>query len=597
MNKVKIYLVKFQLVVVAFVFFSLCSISQVCAQETGENYSKAVKAALYVVKEMSDKESVAIGSIYNVVDVNGELEGYSLGYYIGDEPYGYAIYSIEKESITEFVFSQGCNNLFNELADKAKEENIDEDNLIDGIIYEGYITYSVADTKGNVLDTDGNKKNSNINKLKKIDNSVKEHNNTLPKQVTRTNHDIYYYCDGMTSSQLPYLGKATACCVPNCGLAFFGQDQVIASSGRYCCVVSAVTGLVNWLGLMDNSLSSTYLDLWDKCEAFFTPSNQTTYGGASRYNAALALNQYFEEYNADFVAYTRSSPQFYDYISWFSGFDSSVSRPVTLSLSSNDWESGHTMIAVATYSTAYTSSDIYNDYLGIYNEWTDWNGTVSNAESCIRYIDYAELTADNVNILVTYVDNVQDINCVNSYVSNTTGINVSCTVPYGTVSVKYPTWTTYNGQDDIVWHTGTLNGRNSTVQISIDSHNSERGQYYTHIYAYDAQGNVLGFYGTEIINVKSDISDISYNSVNDDGFTVFCRPPYGTKYIKFPTWTANNGQDDIIWYNGTVYSSSAIRRIYFSDHNNESGTYNVHIYAYDKNMNLISVATSSIYIE
>ena len=98
----------------------------------------------------------------------------------------------------------------------------------------------------------------------------------------------------MTSSQLPYLGKATACCVPNCGLAFFGQDQVIASSGRYCCVVSAVTGLVNWLGLMDNSLSSTYLDLWDKCEAFFTPSNQTTYGGASRYNAALALNQYFE---------------------------------------------------------------------------------------------------------------------------------------------------------------------------------------------------------------------------------------------------------------------------------------------------------------
>ena len=133
MNKVKIYLVKFQLVVVAFVFFSLCSISQVCAQETGENYSKAVKAALYVVKEMSDKESVAIGSIYNVVDVNGELEGYSLGYYIGDEPYGYAIYSIEKESITEFVFSQGCNNLFNELADKAKEENIDEDNLIDGI--------------------------------------------------------------------------------------------------------------------------------------------------------------------------------------------------------------------------------------------------------------------------------------------------------------------------------------------------------------------------------------------------------------------------------------------------------------------------------
>ena len=57
--------------------------------------------------------------------------------------------------------------------------------------------------------------------------------------------------------------------------------------------------------------------------------------------------------------------------------------------------------------------------------------------------------------------------------------------------------------------------------------------------------------------------------------------------VRFPTWTVNNGQDDIKWYdtkfenyssrNCKVYWTTA----YKSDHNNETGTYVTHIYRND----------------
>ena len=50
--------------------------------------------------------------------------------------------------------------------------------------------------------------------------------------------------------------------------------------------------------------------------------------------------------------------------------------------------------------------------------------------------------------------------------------------------------------------------------------------------------------------------------------------------VLFPTWTSNNGQDDIDWMRAE--SSNVLVHtvtIYKSNHNNETGTYNVHIYS------------------
>lgn len=71
---------------------------------------------------------------------------------------------------------------------------------------------------------------------------------------------------------------------------------------------------------------------------------------------------------------------------------------------------------------------------------------------------------------------------------------VQCTVTdnVGVTSVKFPTWTDANWQDDIIWYEGTRNGNTASITVQRSKHNNEYGKYHTHIYAYDAAGNQAG---------------------------------------------------------------------------------------------------------
>lgn len=67
--------------------------------------------------------------------------------------------------------------------------------------------------------------------------------------------------------------------------------------------------------------------------------------------------------------------------------------------------------------------------------------------------------------------------------------------------------------------------------------------------------------------------------------------PMGTRSVAFPTWTDNNGQDDLKWYNGFLDGNIGwFDNIFTSSHNNEKGLYNTHMYAYDKYGKVISSA-------
>ena len=60
-----------------------------------DEYVKACEEALMVIQPINEEKlEVHIGNIYNVVDIEGNLDGLSLGYFVGEEPYGYAIYNI-----------------------------------------------------------------------------------------------------------------------------------------------------------------------------------------------------------------------------------------------------------------------------------------------------------------------------------------------------------------------------------------------------------------------------------------------------------------------------------------------------------------------
>ncbi len=75
----------------------------------------------------------------------------------------------------------------------------------------------------------------------------------------------------------------------------------------------------------------------------------------------------------------------------------------------------------------------------------------------------------------------------------------------------------------------------------------------------------------------------------------------GVTKVQFPTWTNANGQDDLIWHDGssgswTVNGSSYNWRclINRSNHNNEYGAYTTHVYAYDAANNSVAIAMSTV---
>lgn len=82
------------------------------------------------------------------------------------------------------------------------------------------------------------------------------------------------------------------------------------------------------------------------------------------------------------------------------------------------------------------------------------------------------------------------------------------------------------------------------------------------------------------------ISDISVQK-KTDGYIITCKVEdnCGVERVTFPTWTALNGQDDLVEYKGTLSGGKAEIYVKRSNHNNEYGTYITHIYAYDINGN------------
>ena len=60
--------------------------------------------------------------------------------------------------------------------------------------------------------------------------------------------------------------------------------------------------------------------------------------------------------------------------------------------------------------------------------------------------------------------------------------------------------------------------------------------------------------------------------------------------VSVPIWSEKNGQDDIIWYNATRLNNGNYKvNVSLSDHKNERGLYNVHLYYVETNGKLVGV--------
>lgn len=186
--------------------------------------------------------------------------------------------------------------------------------------------------------------------------------------------------------------------------------------------------------------------------------------------------------------------------------------------------------------------------------------------------------------------------------NSTTSYTISCTVDddRGISAVYFPTWTNENWQDDIKWVKATVSGRTASATISVTDFGGQLGQYISHIYVDDTSGN-RSFAGARNIWIETTapiISNVQITDLSAAGYTVSCTvKDDALDRVLFPTWTNANGQDDLIWYTGTISGTTATCRINVSSHNNETGNYTTHIYAYDTSENSSSYSCATIVVK
>ena len=255
------------------------------------------------------------------------------------------------------------------------------------------------------------------------------------------------------------------------------------------------------------------------------------------------------------------------------------------------------------------------DYHG-YNLWIPTDKTGEHRYSVYAINEgagsHACIKEGTVNLPVRDKDGpvISDVKVTN--VTNK-GYDVSCTVtdPSGVERVMFPTWTTANGQDDLLrdWNTnpkarGTQNGDTWTFHVDIADHNNEGGEYGTDIHANDKYGNAnsLGAPRVSIDTEAPVISDVKVSNITTEGYDVSCTVTdnVGVNRVVFPTWTVLNGQDDLAasWWDidhtatrGTRNGDTWTFHVNIADHNNERGAYLTHIYAYDDAGNCSAVGS------
>ena len=173
--------------------------------------------------------------------------------------------------------------------------------------------------------------------------------------------------------------------------------------------------------------------------------------------------------------------------------------------------------------------------------------------------------------------------------------------PYGVREVKLPTWSSVNGQDDIIWYTATkqVNGTYK-VTVKASDHKYSTGLYYVHLYYVQNNGTLIGVGGTSTnVTISPDKLKptgkitIQNNNPNTGTFEVVVSnvfSPNGVREVKLPTWSSVNGQDDVSWYTATKQADGTYKLfVNVSNHKNSTGEYNVHLYYVQNDGQLVGV--------
>lgn len=126
--------------------------------------------------------------------------------------------------------------------------------------------------------------------------------------------------------------------------------------------------------------------------------------------------------------------------------------------------------------------------------------------------------------------------------------------PSGVNSVSVPVWSK-SDQSDLHWYTATKQSDGSYVaKVSISNHNYNYGKYYVDVYVVTGNG-IRQYVGGKTVTMNTPKAQITATAnSNQTKYSLVASSvgvAGGVKAVRFAVWSQANGQDDLIWYNGT----------------------------------------------
>ena len=238
-----------------------------------------------------------------------------------------------------------------------------------------------------------------------------------------------------------------------------------------------------------------------------------------------------------------------------------------------------------------------------------------NWQAIINIKDYKKYGAYNVHIYAGMTDGT--MKCLGATAINVTKPTLSVETgnyqknegtfdvlitdvnsPSGVEKIQVPVWCASN-QSDIKWYTAEKQSDGSyKVTVSMANHKYAVGEYKVHTYI--TTGNGMTVFGGSTPNVSMSLPDMEVSAKDVDGKeTTYVLKVTNTnllgviKNIQFATWSVENGQDDIRWYNGSRNSLGEWTGTAEIKNHKSAGAYNVYAYAILADGTMILLGTTT----
>lgn len=183
--------------------------------------------------------------------------------------------------------------------------------------------------------------------------------------------------------------------------------------------------------------------------------------------------------------------------------------------------------------------------------------------------------------------------------------------PNGVRSVSVPIWSETGGQDDLVWYTANRQANGTyTVNVKAADHKNSTGLYNVHLYYVQNNGQMTGvggtttnvYFGKRPVDLKPSgtltIENNNAKSGTFDAVITNITAPLGVKEVLVPSWSLENGQDDLIWHKATKQTDGSYRvTIKASEHKGNKGNYRADAYIVDNSNNRHYIAEKVVSVD